>query len=289
MKALIKRNLLLYFRDRATVLFSLLTVFIVIGLYVLFLGDMMINNLTELGIKNAKLLTADWVTAGLLTVVPITTGLGALSTMVNDKNRKIINDFKASPVSNSKIIGSYLFSCWLVSLVMSLLALAISIGYLTYNGSPLPSTLTLLKLLGGLVLTVLTGCSLVFFLACRLSSLSAFNNLSILIGTLLGFLTGIYIPIGQLPTLVQTVIKCFPPSHAAVLFRGILMDPTLSQTFAELPASVLSDFQKSLGLTFYFKDQPLTPLHSVLLLLVSAIIFSGLALVGQRKKAGKAS
>ncbi len=36
---LFKRNLALFFRDRANVFFSLLAVFIIIGLYALFLGE----------------------------------------------------------------------------------------------------------------------------------------------------------------------------------------------------------------------------------------------------------
>ena len=44
-----KRNLRLFFRDKMSVFFSLLSVFIIIGLYVLFLGDMMTGNMGGLG------------------------------------------------------------------------------------------------------------------------------------------------------------------------------------------------------------------------------------------------
>ena len=39
MKGLVIRNLKLYFKDKGAVFFSLLGVLIVIGLYILFLGD----------------------------------------------------------------------------------------------------------------------------------------------------------------------------------------------------------------------------------------------------------
>jgi multidrug/hemolysin transport system permease protein len=51
---LIKRNLKLFFRDRTSVFFSLLAVFLIIGLYVLFLGNMMVNNLKSLLAENAR-------------------------------------------------------------------------------------------------------------------------------------------------------------------------------------------------------------------------------------------
>ena len=39
---LCRRNLLLFFRDKSAVFFSLLSVFIIIGLYALFLGDVVV-------------------------------------------------------------------------------------------------------------------------------------------------------------------------------------------------------------------------------------------------------
>ncbi len=49
MTIFIKRNLKVFFRDRAAVLFSLLAVFIIIGLYALFLGDVWMSELPAEG------------------------------------------------------------------------------------------------------------------------------------------------------------------------------------------------------------------------------------------------
>ena len=85
---LIKRNLKLFFRDRTSVFFSLLAVFIIIGLYVLFLGNMMAKNFKELLGDNARFAVDSWVMAGLLSVTSITTTMGALGTMLRIKQRK---------------------------------------------------------------------------------------------------------------------------------------------------------------------------------------------------------
>nr|NLJ02159.1 ABC transporter permease [Bacillota bacterium] len=71
-----KRNLKLFFRDRASVFFSLLAVFIIIGLYVLFLGDMVMMDLE--GIPGARFLMDSWIMAGLMAVTSVTTTMGAL-------------------------------------------------------------------------------------------------------------------------------------------------------------------------------------------------------------------
>ena len=43
-----KRNLLVFFKDKSSVFFSLFAVFIIIGLYALFLGDMMAEQVAGL-------------------------------------------------------------------------------------------------------------------------------------------------------------------------------------------------------------------------------------------------
>mgnify|MGYP000733120507 CR=1 FL=1 len=47
MISLIKRNMLLFFKDKTSVFFSFMAVFVVLGLYVCFLGDMMIQPLKQ--------------------------------------------------------------------------------------------------------------------------------------------------------------------------------------------------------------------------------------------------
>ena len=44
---MIKRNITIFFRDKASVFFSLLSVLIIIGLYVLFLGDLMEQSMPD--------------------------------------------------------------------------------------------------------------------------------------------------------------------------------------------------------------------------------------------------
>ena len=85
MRYLIKRNLLIFFRQKSSVFFSLLGVFIIIGLYALFLGDLMVKGMT--GLKGSRFLMDSWIIAGILAVTPVTTSLGAMATMVEDKKQ----------------------------------------------------------------------------------------------------------------------------------------------------------------------------------------------------------
>lgn len=118
MLALTKRNILLYFRDKTTVFFSFLSVIILIALYVLFLGDMTAKSLPDFPAK--KLLLQSWFIAGILAVTSMTTTLGALGILVNDRASKISMDFNASPISKAKLVSSYVLSAVFIGVFMCL-------------------------------------------------------------------------------------------------------------------------------------------------------------------------
>ena len=87
MIAFAKRNLKLFFRDKSSVFFSLLSVLIVLGLYVLFLGDQLVSSMKD--VTGANRLMDSWIMAGILAVTPVSTTLGSFGTMVADKAKKI--------------------------------------------------------------------------------------------------------------------------------------------------------------------------------------------------------
>ena len=87
----INRNLKMFFRDKTAVFFSLLAVFIVLGLYIVFLGDVWVDSFKE--IKGAKNLMNCWIMAGLIGVTSVTANIGAFGIMVEDKSKNKIKDF----------------------------------------------------------------------------------------------------------------------------------------------------------------------------------------------------
>ena len=85
-----RRNLLVYFRDRATVFFSMLSVLITFGMYILFLGDMYASSFDEFG--DVRFLMDSWIMAGIIGVTSVSTTLGAYGIMVDDEARFILKD-----------------------------------------------------------------------------------------------------------------------------------------------------------------------------------------------------
>ena len=117
MIAFTKRNLKIYFRDRANVMFSLLAVFIIIGLYVLFLGDVWTDNLKEF--DGARELMDNWVMAGVLAVTSFTTTMGMLGSMVRDRELQVDMDFRISPISRTVLTSGYIAGAYVCLLYTS--------------------------------------------------------------------------------------------------------------------------------------------------------------------------
>jgi multidrug/hemolysin transport system permease protein len=276
---LIKRNLKLFFRDRTSVFFSLLAVFIIIGLYVLFLGNMMVKNFDGLLGDNARFTIDSWVMAGLLSVTSITTTMGAFGIMVEDKTKKISKDFSSAPLKRSQLAGGYIISSFIIGVIMSVAALAVAEVYIIADGGKLIKLIPLLKLFGIMLLSVFASSTMIFFIASFFKSNNAFATASTIIGTLIGFLTGIYIPIGSLPSAVQTVIKIFPISHAGALFRQIMMAEPMSISFKNAPLEAVTGFKQVMGVVFYAGSKEISPLANIMVLVATGVVFYILAVI----------
>lgn len=277
-----RRNLLVFFKDKSSVFFSLLSVFIIIGMYALFLGDVWTSSMSDLA--GVRFLMDSWIVAGLLAVTSVTTTMGAFGTMVEDKSKKIIKDIQSAPLSRASIAGGYILSAFIIGVIMCLVTLVLCELYILSNGGTLLGGMALLKVLGLILLSTFSNTALVLFFVSFFKSNNAFATASTIIGTVIGFLTGIYLPIGQLPNAVQWVIRVFPPSHSAVLIRQVVMAEPLAASFAGVPAEYMESFKEMMGVTFKFGDTTVTPLMSIAILVVSGLIFLGLSILNLSRK-----
>lgn len=282
MIAFTKRNLKVFFRDRSAVFFSLLASFIIIGLYVLFLGDIYTSDYEDF--KNARQMMDHWVMAGLLATTSVTTTMGAFSIMVCDKVQKIRKDFYASPINRKSLAGGYVFSALIIGFIMSVVTFIWAELYIIINGGDILNLSAILKVLFIILIADFTNASMVFFITSFFSSNSAFSTASTVIGTLIGFITGIYLPIGMLPKAVQWIIKLFPTSHAAALMRQVMMEDTLSHAFKGAPQEYLAEFKHMFGITYQFGGHELNGTGSILILLASGAVFFFLAVINLSRK-----
>jgi len=283
---LVKRITLLFFRDKANVFFSLLAVLIILALYVLFLGNMMEQSLeASLGFSSDKIgvTMASLTLGGMVAVTSITGCMGALGISVRDKENAA-KDFLSSPVSRNKLTISYILGPAAVGFIMTMLALVICMLYIIANGGNIPGIGTSAYLLLTVLLSVLCGNAMVYFLSIFVKTQNAFVSVSTVLGTLIGFMMGIYIPIGQMPEPVQWVIKCFPMSHAASMFRQLLADDSLSELFSHAPPEALDEFREIFGVSFSYDGNTIGFWTSAAVLGATTVVFLALSMGLMRTK-----
>lgn len=273
-----KRNFLCFFRDRQAVLFSLITVFIVLMLYLLFLRDTLITVDTE----GMAQLTDAWVLSGITAIVSVTSSAGSLQTMIDDRTTGRYKDFMMTSMSSIKITLGYILSTFAVGLTMSLITLAISVTYLTITGCPL----SLYGVLMTLLFTIPAAFSssvIIYAMTSFLKSAGAFSGFFTIVSVLIGFLTGIYMPMGAMPDFMYVIGTFVPATQMAMIFRQFLSGDALESVFAGADPSALAEFESEMGYVLTVGGFEFTVITSLLYVIAISAVFFMIAVYSVRK------
>ena len=229
MLALIKRNYLLYFRNRSGVLLSLLSAAISFILYLVFLKQGMHRDWAQL--PQANQLLDNWLISGTLALTGITTTLAGLNQLVWDRKRQIQTDLLLTDAGPLQLQVSYLVSATIVGIVMQLLMFFGMWGYFNAADGLTISGSELLAVFGLIVVSAAFATLVNAVILKRVRAVDNLGKIATILGTAAGFLVGIYIPVGSLPSFAQTLVKLTPESYVASLYRQALMSDTLNHVF----------------------------------------------------------
>lgn len=272
MSTLVKRHLTLFFKDKASVFFSLFSVFIIIALYTLFLSENMMTSLPAFEERASFVFL--WMFAGIIAVTTATATLGALGKYMEDKVDKKREDLLMTKVTRQTLAYAYIFYVLVVGLILT--GLLLVFGYV-YVGIKFADGLQLsFSLLAVVLLSTLMHTLLFYLITEKLATMSAFSGLATIVGTLIGFLAGIYIPIGVLPVYLQKVITLFPTTQTAVLVKDILMDDVLLSMQGMIPQAAYDELVFMLGIQLEWDGQVLSNSFSWGYMLVLTAILCGL-------------
>ena len=267
MLALLKRNFLLYFRNRSGVFFSLLGALISFILYIIFLQ----KNLTDAWnqLPNSGPLLNNWLMSGTLAVTGITTSLAALTQLVKDREHQVDKDLYLSNQGKWRLPFSYLASAIIISFAMQVLMYVLMCSY--FREVPklyiLPELLLIMMLSS--LLSSLVNAILVYFF----QSVDSLGKFATIVGTASGFLVGTYVPLGVLPDFAQLLMKCTPATYIAALYRQVLMKETLSETFKGQD-NLLQEFQEKMGVQL--KWQGLLTKENTYLIVLGGILLASI-------------
>ncbi|HHT38800.1 MAG TPA: ABC transporter permease [Mollicutes bacterium] len=285
--SLTKRNLLLFFRDKAAVFFSFLSVIIILGLYILFLSDVQVLNIKQVvgEAEGIKPLVNSWVMAGLIAVSSVTLSLGALGRIVADRENNSINDFLVAPIKREQVFISYLFSTLIITMLLSLVLIVIAEIYIVSSGGVLLTIVQALKVLGITILCTISSSLLMLFIVSYLKSEQSLGIFSTIVGTMIGFITGAYIPMGIMPKGIQLISNIIPVSQGASLLRKVFLEHPIKEVFTN--AEALKEYSKLQGIDLYLGSFELTPIFMIVMIILSIVIFSILNIIRFKRMKNK--
>jgi multidrug/hemolysin transport system permease protein len=267
---LTKRHIKNYLRDKSTVFFSFLSVIILLAIYLLFLGK---QYPTLEGLTNFQQTYFKWgfIMGGVIVVNTINLSLGVIGLYVTDLEQKKLDGFFVSPIKRYKITLSYYLATTLVTLVFTLLMLFFIILYLGISTGVFYSFSSIVTLIGVVTLFVFISSSIMIFLASFLKSANALGAASAIIGTVIGFIAGIYIPLYLLDSFTKNLAAVLPFSHMTLFLRRLLIGSDLLNT---IDANIIEGFALD-RITLFGVDVPaLIALIASSLIAVAVLILS---------------
>lgn len=277
---LTERNIKVFIKDKANVVFSMLAPLIVLALYVLFIGRMqsdgIIASLAEYGVSADDAVRAfsdSWMLSGVMATSCITVPLCACGTMVYDKNKGVSSDFAASPIPAWLPSAAYFLSVVAAGLIICIIVLGVCFAWLGVSGSWLLSAGDVFACIGLTFLSVLSSSTLLVFLIGFLKSEGAFTGINVIIGTVTGFLTGAYIPVSNFPAAVQYVTLFVHGSYSAALFRTFFMDGAVSEMAEAVSPQFATELADSFSVRLNFFGEPLAAGWAAAILAGTVLLF----------------
>ncbi|MCM1174704.1 MAG: ABC transporter permease [Blautia sp.] len=294
---LMKRNILIFMRDSGRVFFSILSMLIILGLMILFLGNMNSEDIVCMleqsgGARdaaadraNADYLVSMWTLAGILLSNAVTVTMTAMGSMVEDEACKRLASFYVAPVKRVHVAFGYIFSAWVIGIVMCLITLTAFQGYLAVTGQALLAVTGCFRLLGMIVLNTFLYAAAAYLLALFIHSVGAWSGLLTVIGTLVGFVGAVYLPVAVLPEKVADVLKYLPVLHGAAMMRVVCTEDAIETAFAGLPAEAAEVFRENMGITVVMGNGPVSFAAQAACLLVFGLAAVVTAAAVSRKRA----
>lgn len=291
LKALIKRNTKLFFKDKGMFFTALITPAILLVLYATFLGNVYRDSFTanlpqQIGISE-KLIDAcvgGQLISSILAVSCVTVAFCSNMLMVQDRANRSIQDLKIAPVKSSALALGYYIATLISTLLICLVAAAICLIYMAIVGWYL-SVADVFLLLLDILLLVLFGTALSSIINFFLSSQGQISAVGTIVSSGYGFICGAYMPISQFSEGLQNVISFLPGTYGTSLLRN----HALRGVFAEMedagfPADVVDGLKDAIDCNLYFFDQKVAEPIMYAILSATVLLLIGVYILMNRKK-----
>ena len=261
---LIKRNLLLFFKDWQSILFSLLTSIIVLVLYLLFLKGTFVSaiqsameqypGLTSMvSQKDIAMFANLFLLSGILGSAMISVPFSCITVLVKDRENKVDYDILSTPLKREQIIFAYFVSAVLTSILLNSIILAVGLIGIRMQGNMYLNISQVVKAFSVVALGSISASAIFMIVVLFFKTVSACEAFFGILSAASGFVIGAYIPISQFSNEVQTVCNLFPASQITIMLRNILLNGLLDHINTSLQGVDQGMFVLSLKEYFTFQ------------------------------------
>ena len=260
----IKRNVLLFFKDWQSILFSLLTSIIVLVLYLLFLKGTFVSAMQSameqypglasmLPQKDIDMFANLFLLSGILGSAMISVPFSCITVLVKDRANKVDYDILATPMKRGQIIFAYFVSAVLTSTLLTSIILAVGLIGIRMQGNMYLNASQVIKAFSIVELGSISASAIFMIIVLFFKTVSACEAFFGILSAASGFVIGAYIPISQFSNEVQTVCNLFPASQITIMLRNILLNGLLEHINTSLAGVDQGMFVLSLKEYFTFQ------------------------------------
>ena len=260
----IKRNVLLFFKDWQSILFSLLTSIIVLVLYLLFLKGTFVSAIQRAmeqypGLasmvpqKDIAMFANLFLLSGILGSAMISVPFSCITVVVKDRANKVDYDILATPMKREQIILAYFISAVLTSILLNSIILAVGLIGIRMQGNMYLNISQVVKAFSVVALGSISASAIFMIVVLFFKTVSACEAFFGILSAASGFVIGAYIPISQFSNEVQTVCNLFPASQITIMLRNILLNGLLEHINISLQGVDQGMFVLSLKEYFTFQ------------------------------------
>ncbi len=282
---LIDRNIKNFYRAKSNVFFATLSVLIIVLLHFLIFQDMnsaqYIDVLEKMGMnigeKDSKFLADSIMFAAVVPVGAITLSLVTLGLMVQDKQNKAFNSFLVAPVKRTTLLLSYLVSSVIVGLiVLTGFILFFEIYFLILYGISF-SILQFLYILLAMLAVLIFSNMFMLLIVSFLKNEQALGALGAILGVLIGFISGAYMPISMFGDTLASIFNMLPFAGGTLIFRRIFL-LNIEKNIGISNSILENDFAEAFGLKAVVFDNTLSLGVVISLYLAVTLLLTGFAI-----------
>ena len=260
----IKRNLLLFFKDWQSILFSLLTSIIVLVLYLLFLKGTFVSAIQRameqypglysmVSQKDIDMFANLFLLSGILGSAMISVPFSCITVLVKDRANKVDYDILSTPLKRGQIIFAYFVSAVLTSTLLTDIILAVGLIGIRMQGNMYLNASQVIKAFSVVALGSISASAIFMIIVLFFKTVSACETFFGILSAASGFVIGAYIPISQFSNEIQTVCNLFPASQITIMLRNILLNGLLEHINTRLQGVDQGMFVLSLKEYFIFQ------------------------------------